>query len=77
MDHALYIAERIRSEIENTKIEIEEELIRLTVSLGVCQMGNRPNQNSDELLKELIHQADQALYTAKETGRNCVVRFSF
>ena len=47
----------------------EGELIRITVSVGVAQ-AQAPYEK-----KELISQADQALYKAKETGRNKVVHY--
>ncbi len=65
------LAERIRSALEETEIPWEDATIRVTASLGisVTQDGQDPPDN-------LISQADQALYAAKETGRNRVVLFS-
>jgi diguanylate cyclase (GGDEF)-like protein len=41
---------------------------KVTVSIGVC--GAAPGQLDDS--QELIKRADQALYEAKASGRNCV-----
>jgi len=64
------IAERIRTEIEafafNSRIGPE---IRVTVSIGVAELG------PDDSPKSLIKKADDALYMAKEAGRNQVVVF--
>lgn len=61
---AAQIAERIRKFIEETPCSG----ISITISLGVSSIvSNAGNPN------ELIDQADKALYTAKETGRNRVV----
>ena len=76
IDQAIYIAERIRGQIENMKLDIEGNIVSVTVSIGACQLEEKPEQMANELLKGLINQADQALYIAKQTGRNCVVRYS-
>lgn len=57
---ARVIAERLRESIaQNTPV---------TASLGIA-LANAENGLSP---RELIHQADQALYRAKSSGRNCV-----
>ncbi len=40
--------------------------LRVTISVGACQMTAAPNQTADRFLI----QADRALYRAKQTGRN-------
>lgn len=67
------IAERLRLSIEAAAITIEEDLIdggslTYTASFGVTEV--HPEETS---LKSAIKRADQGLYKAKETGRNCVV----
>jgi diguanylate cyclase (GGDEF)-like protein len=65
---ALLLAERLRKMIEQRPFMIEDgEMIRMTISVGVAQ-ARAPYDK-----KDLISQADQALYRAKETGRNKVV----
>ncbi len=67
---ALLMAERLRQGIENKPLVVENStIIRLTISVGVAQ-ARAPYE-----VKELISQADQALYRAKETGRNRVVLY--
>ncbi len=67
---ALSLGERLRKMIEQRPFMTEEgETIRITVSVGVAQ-AQAPYDK-----KELISQADQALYRAKETGRNKVVLY--
>jgi diguanylate cyclase (GGDEF)-like protein len=44
--------------------------INLTVSIGVADNGN----GSIQTFKELFHEADMALYRAKENGKNQIVR---
>jgi diguanylate cyclase (GGDEF)-like protein len=67
---AVLLGERLRKMIEQRPFVSEEgEAVRITVSVGVAQAFAPYNK------KELITQADQALYRAKETGRNKVVLY--
>jgi diguanylate cyclase (GGDEF)-like protein len=67
---ALLLGERLRKMIEQRPLLIEEgEMIRLSVSVGVAQ-ARAPYDK-----KELISQTDQALYRAKDSGRNRVIMF--
>lgn len=68
-DHVAQAAERIRAAVEALDIPHEESPIhlRVTVSVGVASM--RPDEK-DASAQALIHQADQALYQAKNRGRN-------
>jgi diguanylate cyclase (GGDEF)-like protein/PAS domain S-box-containing protein len=61
---ASQIAERIRKFIEERPCSG----ISITISLGVSSIASNASSAN-----ELIDQADKALYTAKETGRNRVV----
>ena len=65
---ALKVAEKLRKKVEYTHIEDEKgQPIALTVSIGVTTMGS----DEDSLDKALIR-ADEALYLAKNGGRNRV-----
>jgi diguanylate cyclase (GGDEF)-like protein/PAS domain S-box-containing protein len=65
---AMAAAERIRLRTENLRIA-EFPLLRMTVSIGVA------NGNGTEDFRELISRADEALYLAKQAGRNrCELR---
>ena len=62
------LAERLRQEIAAIALEASGEVVRLTVSIGVAEFAR------DALsLEETLKRADQALYQAKEGGRNQVV----
>ncbi|MCZ6525760.1 MAG: GGDEF domain-containing protein [Gammaproteobacteria bacterium] len=63
--------ERLRADIANSIIPVNSDELRTSVSIGIAV--REPNQiiHADELYK----QADQALYQAKETGRNKVVLY--
>ena len=64
----IQIAERIRRTIESTPIRAYDEEIHITVSIGAALC---PIQTSDA--EELVEKADQAMYRAKEMGRNRTV----
>jgi len=65
---AMEFAERLRATIEKTPFCVEESEIWITISLGVAEYNeNNPN------LETLVARADQALYVAKQMGRNRVV----
>lgn len=67
---ALMIAERIRLQLSETYIDIQQaNPIKITVSIGVSHT-TLPTKTS---LQELINITDKALYQAKENGRNCVI----
>ncbi len=63
------IAERIRRAVENAFTQQEE---RVTVSLGCAEFRHEDRKEPDLL----IFRADQALYRAKDLGKNRSVRFS-
>jgi diguanylate cyclase (GGDEF)-like protein len=66
-DDARYVAERIRRAIEEACIRVYDEDLKVTISIGISSF---PADGQDT--RSLIEKADQALYKAKETGRNRV-----
>lgn len=60
----LNIAERIRNQVKTISIKEVED--NITLSFGISSAI--PNEDAD--LNQLIRQADQALYVAKENGRD-------
>lgn len=63
----MIVAERIRKAFETTDINVQDQHINLSVSLGVSTTLSN-NQAQSE--KELLNRCDMALYRAKELGRN-------
>jgi len=63
LDNASYLAEKIRLNIQKLKIDV---VGNVTASLGVAEV-----REGDEM-RDVIDIADNALYLAKKSGRNCV-----
>ena len=64
--------EKIRADVEDTKISAESSQVSLTVSAGVAEF-----KGENEILEELVARADKAMYAAKhERGKNNVVKYS-
>jgi len=68
---ALTLAESLRESIASTPLETERGMIPVSISIGV---SFRPSSASREL-KELLAEADTALYAAKLAGRNRVAGY--
>ncbi|MEX0695446.1 MAG: diguanylate cyclase [Rhodospirillales bacterium] len=69
IETALEAAERLRSALAEIRVLLDDgQEISFTVSIGAAAL-----QNSDEKLFDLLNRADQALYQAKQNGRNQVV----
>jgi diguanylate cyclase (GGDEF)-like protein len=66
LELASMIADRARQSVAATPIHTQEATICMTVSMGVTEA-----QTGDSV-ETLIHRADDALYQAKHSGRNCV-----
>lgn len=64
---AFAVAERIRKAVEEHEIHAYDEVVKITVSIGVSSFPD--DAKSQEALVEL---ADKALYESKDKGRNRV-----
>lgn len=67
--HSYDVGERLRQMVEKTSIKVDNKEIQLTISVGVSSF---PEPNIENV-QELIKSADDALYSAKNSGRNKVV----
>lgn len=66
---AFEVAERIRERVAQTPFEFEGKQYHLTISMGVATTPG----DSSLTVDELIHQSDEKLYQAKQSGRNRVI----
>jgi diguanylate cyclase (GGDEF)-like protein len=77
-DNAMSVAERLRDLVEQHVFRFDEQILSVTISVGVASIGggeadhpadpDRPAVSASKL----IERADKKLYEAKETGRNRV-----
>jgi diguanylate cyclase (GGDEF)-like protein len=70
---AAEVAERLRRELAEARVPLENVLpVQFTVSIGVSALAS-----ADDNLDVLLARADEALYQAKESGRNKVCTASY
>ena len=67
-DGALEVAERLRRAVADARFGTGDDPLRLTISIGVVSFPAVAVSAPDQLITE----ADNALYQAKDDGRNCV-----
>jgi diguanylate cyclase (GGDEF)-like protein len=70
LENSQKVGERICKSIANLEIPIRDELVKVTVSIGIsCYHEN------DSSFEDILKRADQALAEAKATGRNQVITY--
>lgn len=69
---ALFIAERIRESMAAARVEADQILLSVTLSIGISDMLR---DSDDESIERVIQRADKALYAAKTEGRNRTIVF--
>ncbi len=63
------VAERLRKQIEENRLELADgRIIQFTASFGIAQLSEQLSS-----LDQILSAADEALYQAKDSGRNKVV----
>jgi two-component system cell cycle response regulator len=67
---AIELADRLRQKISAQPVHVDGCMIPITVSVGVAASGMERNQAAQAAV--LLHHADEALYAAKNAGRNRV-----
>ena len=69
---ALPVAERIRANVAVLHVGTDNIPFTITLSIGIAELQHEP---LDENVDRIIQRADEALYQAKESGRNRTVIF--
>ncbi|OPZ22079.1 MAG: putative diguanylate cyclase YdaM [candidate division BRC1 bacterium ADurb.BinA364] len=64
---ALDVAERLRLALANIRVDSDSGTIQYTVSIGATEL-----REGEDALEDMLKRADEALYEAKNTGRNRV-----
>ncbi|HEY1720313.1 MAG TPA: diguanylate cyclase [Magnetospirillaceae bacterium] len=64
---ACQVADRLRQQIGENEVGMEDQSLKVTVSIGVASVSA-----TDRTLDQLLRRTDQALYAAKNAGRNCI-----
>ncbi|MCB9942665.1 MAG: sensor domain-containing diguanylate cyclase [Geminicoccaceae bacterium] len=65
LDIAVGVADRLRAQVIEAIREEPVHKVNVTVSIGLTQANT-----NDDSFEQLLNRADQALYTAKRSGRN-------
>ena len=71
LDKCLELMEELREEVQSHSFVFRNDLIPITISVGVSYADHRDNKTSDST--KFIADSDAAMYQAKNTGRNRVV----
>jgi len=66
LEGAVQVAERVRLRVAGKAFALPDRELDVTVSIGVASW------NPEDGEEQLLRLADEALYKAKESGRNCV-----
>jgi diguanylate cyclase (GGDEF)-like protein len=66
-EHSTRIAENLRRVIEEHDFIVQNSTVKVTASLGVAEL------HGEDTIAAVLKRADEALYEAKQTGRNKVV----
>lgn len=69
VDQAMFFAERLRKNVEAMAVEYNQQILKVTVSIGVAEY----REEMDEY-RDWIEAADKALYQSKAAGRNCITK---
>lgn len=64
----LMVAERFRQAIAELNVQVDEQVVRFTVSIGITCL-----RQDDTGIEAVLRRADEALYLAKNGGRNRVI----
>ena len=67
LEFVIEIAERLRSSCESNEVIFNQDVLHTTVSVGVTEVSEK-----DGSFHDVLKRADEAMYQAKNRGRNRV-----
>lgn len=70
---AVKVADRIRVEIQNTPVPLDDGEVKLTASMGASVYMKTSVLDLDDF----VDSVDKYLYEAKQTGRNCICHIDY
>lgn len=70
-EQALTIVERIQAALERSSCQVGESNVKLQINASFGLVASVVQEGRD--IEWFIHQADMALYKAKQSGKNCVM----
>ena len=70
-EEAAVIVERLRASVENLRVPAGDDIIKISASFGI--VSSQQLEKADLDIKKMLPLADQALYQAKQAGRNRVM----
>ncbi len=71
LPEAMATVESIRKAFETQKTPWDSALVNVTASFGLTAL-KCPSTDSNKTFDQMVREADEALYKAKELGRNCI-----
>jgi len=71
LQSSVYVLAKIRQSSEQDHVYYCDQRIQYTISIGVAKFDAQNPVDQDKLLR----QSDEALYTAKGSGKNCIVEY--
>jgi diguanylate cyclase (GGDEF)-like protein len=71
-NQAASVLERLRAHLSDQRLKLRGTLLKYTFSAGVAQWGPTGADEPAKTVEALYREADQALYAAKDSGRNQV-----
>ncbi|MDD5613918.1 MAG: GGDEF domain-containing protein [Candidatus Omnitrophica bacterium] len=71
LENGMLVAERIRKAVEKNNFRAYDEMLKITVSIGISCYPQDASESVD-----LIEKADLALYSAKRKGRNRTIAYN-
>ncbi len=68
---SIFVLNKVCSLAREAEIEYNDQTIKFTISVGVAQFDSKNQMNLEQLAKG----ADDALYQAKKSGKDCIVEY--